>query len=137
MADPGAIIRESIIVRNAYKLVPLIVLAIGLSKGVGKSKSLFHFNYAVAVQSEVNAIARRITQDALTGMTVPTPEDFVTYIHNNFRKQESISRDQAVDLWGTPYSLSVEGGVGRVASAGPDKKPGTSDDLVAEARLVE
>lgn len=133
----SGILRDSIIVRNAYKLIPLLVLVWGLSRGLGKSKSLFSFSYAVAVQNEVNNIARRMGQDALTGMELPSPEKFADYIHGNFARQEGVNRDQAIDMWGNPYTLVYDGGVARVISAGPDKKLGTPDDIVAEAKLAQ
>lgn len=127
--------KDSIIFRNAYKLVPLLVLAYGLSKGIGRGKSLGNFSYAVTVQSEVNNIARRIRQDSAMGDKIPTAEEFPDWIRSNFRKKEGIHRDQAIDLWGNPYGLSIDGAMAKVISAGADKKLGTADDIVADAQI--
>lgn len=131
-----SVFSNSLIFRNAYKLVPLLVLGYGLSKGVGRGKSLFSFSSAISVQTEVNNIARRIQQTSMMGDPVPTPETFAEFVHANFQQTEGVNRDQAIDFWGQPYVLTIDGAVARVISAGPDRKLGTADDIVAEARLV-
>lgn len=62
------------------------------------------------------------------------PEDnFTQYLNKNYTPKGrpfwmavfSSSRD----LWGTPYSLIIDGKKAEVRSAGPDRKMNTSDDV--------
>lgn len=129
-------LKDSIIARNAYKLIPLLLLAAGLSKGLGRGKSLFNFSYAVSVQAEINDYARRIQNDSAIGEPVPAPETFGDWLRKNFHKADDVHRDQGVDLWGTPYVLRMTAEGARIISAGPDKIYDTADDLVANARLT-
>lgn len=64
------------------------------------------------------------------------PKDFVElrqYILN--KRMMTDSQTLAVDRWGTPFQLSIEGQRSsgrityRIISGGPDRKVGTSDDL--------
>lgn len=121
---------------KAYRVAPVVILIIGISKGVGKSKGFKGYSYTLAAQNELNGIARVLHTDSMSAMELPTPEQFADYIRKNVIRKENVNRDPATDMWGTGYQLTIEGRTARVSSAGPDKQFGTSDDIVAEARLL-
>ena len=62
----------------------------------------------------------------------PTEEEFQTLVNENFLKDrtDGLYRDGMVDMWGEPYNYFRQGSGFVVLSTGPDKKPGTKDDVI-------
>lgn len=124
-------------IQQLTKVLPIVILGVGLIKGVGKTKSLFHVSRSMAVQTEVNQIARTLKLEALgadsDSSTLPsTPEEFSNFIRAHVSAAANTTRDPSVDMWGTPYALVSSADGARVLSLGPDKQQNTADDVVAE-----
>lgn len=119
-------------IQKITKVLPIVILGAGLIKGVGKTKSLFHVSRSMAVQTEVNLIARALKLEAFEGPLPETPEAFAEFVRKHISSAAGITRDPSIDMWGTPYALVASARGARVFSLGPDKQPNTDDDVVAE-----
>jgi hypothetical protein len=116
---------------DVAKLLPVAIMLGGVYKGAEKAKPLLEYTRTIGVQREVNAIAQMIQLDSLDN-PLPTVEGFAEYVKRNFHVEGGLSRDVSKDMWGTSYALLVgANGEFTVRSAGPDKKFGDSDDVVA------
>lgn len=82
------------------------------------------------VKQNIKKIAQLVGQEYFLNKTLPS--DLPEFIRENLStKSGNVKRDPALDWWGTLYALKTVGGQPAVASAGPDKKFGTIDDVVA------
>lgn len=88
----------------------------------------------VVQKQQIKALADGVLRDA--ALTGEFPKDFAKYIRDNF-KNDAGGEMNPNDAWGTPYGLDVERKEGyfEVYSNGPDKEPGTEDDIVAKRML--
>lgn len=117
------------------KLLPLMLMTAGVYQGAEKFEPLLNMVTTVSTQSEINEAAHFIELDVVTGTPMPTPEQFGEYLRKNMRNPGK-PRDFALDQWGTPYKLVVEGRSGfEIVSAGPDKSFDTDDDVKAIHRF--
>ena len=62
----------------------------------------------------------------------PTEEEFQELIAESYPpdRTDSLRSNQMVDIWGEPYNYFRQGSGFVVTSMGPDKKPGTTDDII-------
>lgn len=79
-----------------------------------------------ATRSSVSEIARLLEAEAARGGTIPDAAGLPGFLASH---RAGIRPDR--DAWGTPYFLREEFYARRVASAGPDRVPGTEDDIVS------
>jgi hypothetical protein len=64
------------------------------------------------------------------------PSQFQEYLKRNLRTPDGQDgRDTSLDPWGMAYRLRKEPTRVVVLSSGPDKVPGTPDDLLTSVRL--
>lgn len=75
---------------------------------------------------EVKTIAREIQQQAADERMLPSPAGFPAYLRRN-----QLSGRGVLDPWGMAYRLRLSRDSVVVWSAGPDRVPGTADDLAA------
>ena len=117
---------------GALKLIPLAtVLAGGVAskdKLMDQYSKIINITQVVAVQSEVNDIAKMIYLDTID-QTAPTVEAFQEYVRKNMRTKVGQSRDTSLDFWGTAYKFERDPDRIVVMSAGPDKEFSTEDDI--------
>lgn len=118
-------------------LIPLMILAAGVTANADKLKSLIGYSKTIAVQAELHEISKMIILDHVGGVELPTPETFPQYLRENMRPQKAkngIKRDLSSDQWGTEYHYQYDSARNRirVISAGADFKFGTADDLYSE-----
>ena len=61
----------------------------------------------------------------------PTGDEFQELIEKNFPgdKADSEGNDELTDLWGEPYNYFRQGSGFVLTSMGPDRRPGTQDDI--------
>jgi hypothetical protein len=122
------------------KVLPLFVMVGGGVKFAQQSAGLLSIVETSTVQTELSQMAQVIRLDALTDpQSVPTPETFSAYLKRmmtNTSGRTDIVRDYSLDRWGQPFRLLVSSDSERsIASAGPDKRFGTQDDLTVKFRL--
>lgn len=123
-------------INQLIKTLPVLILGAGLIKGIGKSKSLFHVSRSMAAQTEVNLIAKTLRLHTLEGEPAPqTEEEFAQFLRENLKLPDTVKRDPALDMWGSPYVFDQGAARARVLSLGPDKALNTTDDVVAELAL--
>jgi hypothetical protein len=88
--------------------------------------------YKWSTNGRIGEITRIIEAQAAQGRRVPqTQEELARLI-----AQEFSWRDSALDSWGTPFYVKRERFAVRVVSAGPDREPGTADDLAGKPIAV-
>lgn len=81
--------------------------------------------YAWSTRSQVGQLTSLMEAERDAGRPVPrNPGELRTLLQRNFK-----SEDLLIDAWGTPYFIEHRTGTVRVVSAGPDRRPGTDDDL--------
>jgi hypothetical protein len=93
------------------------------------------FDLLAEVQStvvlfEMNGIARSLYIDAVTDADLPDRRDLRDYLRLNQVRRGADARDPGRDPWGNPYEIYRGDQWFELVSAGPDKVPGTSDDLI-------
>jgi general secretion pathway protein G len=107
----------------------LVVLAIiALLAGAVAVGVIKYLDGARVTTTRQSALALRT---AATGHRMQHPEDDCPTI-DVLQREEAIDPASKVrDAWDQPFSLSCdERGAIRVASSGPDRKPGTADDVI-------
>jgi|GEM_PF-5384595 len=62
----------------------------------------------------------------------PTEEEYSELVAENFNRDrnDSLLSSVLVDVWGEPYNYFRQGSGFVIVSMGPDKKPGTTDDMI-------
>jgi hypothetical protein len=81
--------------------------------------------YEWNARTRVNDIRDVVKRAEATGRPVPTGEAFATFVDS-----EDMQEDASVDPWGTPYYIILAPTTFQVGSAGKDREPGTSDDIL-------
>lgn len=79
--------------------------------------------YRWETKNRLNEIHRLLAREHATGGTIPSAREFPVFLEN----REGVRG--ATDRWGEPFYLEVDRGSFRVGSAGPDREPGTGDDI--------
>jgi hypothetical protein len=108
----------------------LVVLIAVLVNPTMRSKAEPHLAFALdplyewMARSKLGDIASHVEAQVASGRGVPDPKGFGTFLEQRYLRD-----DAPFDPWGTPYYLKVERGTVRAASAGRDRKRGTTDDL--------
>lgn len=74
----------------------------------------------------VKEIARMMQERATRGRPLPAPAELSAYLRAYYRGD-----DAHLDPWGTPFYLRRDAYGTRVGSAGRDRTPYTSDDLLS------
>ena len=82
------------------------------------------------VQFEMNGMALALYMDATVGEELPDTSELGDYLRTNQVRRARVARDPAFDPWGSPYEIYRGDGWFELVSWGPDKIPGTEDDLV-------
>jgi hypothetical protein len=82
--------------------------------------------YVWSANARVTDFHRKLEADVERGRQVPTDEGFHQYLERAFPGTE------LTDPWGTPYFLHKRHNAVHVASAGPDRKPNTGDDVLSK-----
>lgn len=117
------------------KLMPLVTVAGGAAASSPNVKAqlekMLDTTKVVAVQSEVNDLAKMVYIEFITEDVRIKPEDFQEYVRKNMRVKGKSKRDTSIDVWGTPYGLAYDDKARRlyVISAGPDLEYNTDDDV--------
>jgi hypothetical protein len=83
--------------------------------------------YVWSTTSKVTDFHRRLEADVERGRVISDDKALHDYLERAFPGVA------LTDSWGTPYFLVKQAGSLRVASAGPDRKAGTEDDVVSAA----
>jgi hypothetical protein len=83
--------------------------------------------YVWSTSSRVTDFHRRLEADVERGRVISDDEALHQYLERAFPGVA------LTDSWGTPYYLVKQHNAVRVASAGPDRKAGTEDDIVSAA----
>jgi hypothetical protein len=83
--------------------------------------------YVWSTSSRVTDFHRRLEADTERGRTIPDDKALHQYLERAFPGVA------LTDSWGTPYFLVKQHNAVRVASAGPDRKAGTEDDILSAA----
>ena len=120
-------------IASMSKIMPMLIVSLGVYKGAGKFAPLLQLTETTVVQHEVNEIAQFVYLDSIDEQ-VPDPQNFAAYVRDKM-KVRSGSRDTSVDLWGMPYQLIRDEMNLNVVSNGPDRVLGTADDIVARVNL--
>ncbi len=79
---------------------------------------------------EMNGIARALYVDATTDADLPDRRDLADYLRRNQTVRLPVARDPGLDPWGSPYEIYRGENWFDLVSAGPDRTPGTDDDLI-------
>lgn len=117
------------------KLMPLVTVAGGAAASSPNLKAqleqMLSTTKVVAVQSEVNDIAKMVYLELITEDVKVKPEEFADWVRKNMRTKGKVKRDTSLDVWGTPYGLAYDDKARRlyVISAGPDLEYNTDDDV--------
>lgn len=82
--------------------------------------------YGWMVQSRVDEIARALDSVRAAGGEIPDAASLPAFLVAYFAKEGA-----GLDPWGTPFFFSRDTWTIRVASAGPDRKPFTGDDVLS------
>ncbi len=87
---------------------------------------------AVSTGMEIKQIQSLIAGFQKKSKRWPTEEEFQQLIEQAFPKDrtDSLGSDSLVDLWGEPYNYFRKGSGFALVSMGPDRKPGTQDDII-------
>lgn len=122
------------------KLLPLMTLVGGGVASKDKIslqvEKVIHYTEIVAVQSEINDLAKIAYLDFTTdGRASLNIENFADYCRKNLLAKEGSNRDTSKDFWGTEYKLEISEKKFRIVSAGPDRQFGTDDDVISGYRL--
>lgn len=131
------------------KLIPIVTLYHGITSGGARIDPFLQTMKVMLTQYETTHIANRVIADlkATNGRLV-APELFSEFVRNKYYDQYSVlarelsgdkSHNHAIDIWGTPFFLVVAPDESQVtiASAGPDKKPSTLDDVTVSFPFKE
>jgi hypothetical protein len=81
----------------------------------------------MGTKGKVKHIAGLLDSDLQQGKPVPTEREFQVWL------QKRMQDEKGNDAWGLPYWLTDSDKKMIVGSSGPDQKPGTADDITAEA----
>ena len=87
--------------------------------------------YRWEARNRVNEIYRVLERERAQGGGIPRPKDFNQFL---------ASRDgaaAAVDPWNVPFFLVASRRTYYVGSAGPDRQPGTTDDIVSKTAVTD
>ena len=87
----------------------------------------------LAVQYEMNGIARTMQMDQQTDNELPDDMEFGEYLREHMTVSPGAKRDTAKDPWGNRYALERGTNWFEVRSPGPDGIHGTNDDLASGA----
>jgi hypothetical protein len=128
------------VITEVIKLLPLITVVCGgiasKDKIMAQLQKVTHITQVIAVQSEINDLAKLIYLDIVTdGIASADPLRFAEYCRKNLQVKQGSERDTSKDFWGTEYRLLVNGKRFSILSAGPDTAFGTEDDIVAGLSL--
>ena len=82
--------------------------------------------YEWMVQSRVDEIARALDSVRAAGGEIPEAAVLPAFLTAHFAREGA-----GLDPWETPFFLSRDTWTVRVASAGPDRKPFTGDDVLS------
>ena len=78
----------------------------------------------------MNGMARALYLDATTGEDLPDSSELGDYLRTNQLRRARVARNPAVDPWGSAYEIYRGEGWFELVSLGPDRVPGTEDDLI-------
>ena len=87
---------------------------------------------AVSTGVEIKQIQVLITDFQQKRKRWPTEDEFQQLIEATFKntRNDSLQSDSLVDMWGEPYNYFRKGSGFALVSMGPDRKPGTRDDII-------
>ena len=88
--------------------------------------------YEWSSRSRVQEVARKLQVNLSNGESLPHPRTFVEYLRREYR-----GADGSLDAWGTPLFLRAGRMEAWVVSAGPDRLPNTTDDIVSRSVAVK
>jgi hypothetical protein len=86
--------------------------------------------YRWDARNRVNEIYRVIQREVASGGGVPYPRDFQQFLAQREGPQA------ALDPWGQPFYLDVGKRSFQVSSPGPDRTPGTVDDIHSKTETL-
>ena len=86
--------------------------------------------YRWEAKNRVNAIYRVLERARAEGRGLPLPRNFQRFL------TDTEGSSAALDPWGEPYFLVRERNTFRVSSPGPDRVPGTADDIHSTPTVV-
>jgi hypothetical protein len=87
--------------------------------------------YEMMARTRLKDIAKSMEAQAAVGRALPTEKTIGAFL-----KERYATSDAAVDPWGTPYFVKPKHDRVIVASAGPDRKKGTADDILSPAVIA-
>lgn len=119
---------------DAPRLIPMMIMAAGATKGTQALQPLINQTKIVATQTEVNEISKMLVLDMIEGKP-PAPENFGAYLREHMRAPEEAKRDLAKDIFGGEYRYDITNNMLRVTSPGPDVALGTADDIYVTRKL--
>ncbi|HYJ78738.1 MAG TPA: type II secretion system protein GspG [Longimicrobiaceae bacterium] len=82
--------------------------------------------YEWSAKNRVSEISNLVKRADALGRTIPAAADFPRFVDTEDTKQNA-----SVDPWGTPYYLLAGRRSYQVGSAGKDREPGTTDDILS------
>lgn len=82
--------------------------------------------YEWSTRNKVKELTGDLRQQVILGRTLPRPAEYAAFVEG------SRGDGSSNDPWGTPYYLLLERRTFQVGSAGPDRQPGTPDDILGE-----
>ena len=77
-----------------------------------------------SVRNEARTLALELQKREASGQGLPRPQDFQSYV-----QRRTISGTPGLDKWGSPYYMLLGRDSITVVSPGPDRRPGTGDDI--------
>lgn len=117
------------VLRLLFKLAPLLVLLYAFRSGTASAVALVadmkNWIGAGLAHLEMSRIGSALESEY--GFSGRFPGDFPAFLRETLERPGS---DPALDRWGTPLELLVEGGHYEIVSWGPDATLGTADDIV-------
>lgn len=82
--------------------------------------------YRWSVKNEARGLLRELVERERSGSPLPRPADFQEYL-----RTRTVAEQPVTDRWGSPYYLLMNRDSMAVVSPGPDRRPGTEDDIRA------
>jgi hypothetical protein len=118
------------------RFIPLVVLGgVGVHSG-GAIKD--RLSSVMGVSEKVVTKQRMISIMEIARLKLASDEplsfnsdaSFRTFVRKNIRIKGNDKADSSLDMWGTPFKGKLNQRGLTISSAGPDKKFGTTDDII-------
>jgi hypothetical protein len=118
------------------RLIPLLMLGgVGVHSGGAvkdRVKSVFGVSEKVVTRQRMVSVMESARLQLASGEELSFNSDaaFRRFVKKNIRIRGNDKADASLDMWGTPFKGKLSQRGLTISSAGPDKKFGTTDDIV-------